>query len=94
MKQFIIPIEMKEFKNLLREAVREEIQEVLDAQQYEPFIKTEEACQLLGVTKVTLLAWRKQGLIPCHKINSRVFYKRSELLAAASQLPNGKGRRK
>ena len=94
MNQFIIPLDIKDFKSLLREAVREEIAQVLEVQQYEPFIKTEEATDLLKVSKVTLLAWRKQGLIPFHKINSRVYYKKSELLAAVPDLPNRKGRRK
>lgn len=89
---FSIPI--PELKELLREAVRTELSEILDQQRYEPLIRTEEAMKLLGVSRVTLLNWRKRGLIPSHKLNSRVYYKKSELLAAVSNLPNRKGRRK
>ncbi|MFK7922262.1 MAG: helix-turn-helix domain-containing protein [Bacteroidia bacterium] len=87
-----IPIE--ELEQLFREAVRSEISEVLDHQKFEPLIKTEDACLLLGVSKVTLLDWRKRGLIPFHKLNTRVYYKKSELLQAAQNLPNRKGRRR
>lgn len=89
---FSIPIE--ELRNLIKQAIKEEVTGLVDQQQYEPLIKTEEACKLLGVTKVTLLDWRKKGLVPFLKLNSRVYYKRSELLAALENAPNRKGRRR
>ncbi|MEM7373897.1 MAG: helix-turn-helix domain-containing protein [Bacteroidota bacterium] len=94
MKTIIIPLEITEFRSLLKEAIREEIKQILDLQQYEPLIKTQEAMKLLGVSKVTLLNWRNSGLIPSYKVNSRVYFKKSELLAAVGKLPNRKGRRK
>lgn len=89
---FSIPIE--ELRNLIKQAIKEEVTGLVDQQQFEPLIKTEEACELLGVTKVTLLDWRKKGLVPFLKLNSRVYYKRSELLAALENAPNRKGRRR
>ncbi|MEM6347495.1 MAG: helix-turn-helix domain-containing protein [Bacteroidota bacterium] len=93
-EQIFSSIPIDQLESLFREAIRAEISQLLDQQKFEPLIKTEEACEILGVSKVTLLQWRKQGLIPCHKLNTRVYFKKSELLAATQNLPNRKGRRK
>ncbi|MEO1215569.1 MAG: helix-turn-helix domain-containing protein [Bacteroidota bacterium] len=78
----------------IRSALNEEISEIIDHQKYEPLVKADEACKILGISKVTLLSWRKKGLVPFHKLNSRIYYKKSELLAALEQAPNRKGRRR
>lgn len=92
--QIFSSIPLGDFKQLIKEAVKEELSEIVDQQKYEPLIKATDACEILGISKVTLLDWRKKGLIPFHKLNSRIYYKKSELLAALEQAPNRKGRRR
>lgn len=92
-QEFFIPLSMKEFRELLRSTIREELSDLVEDQQHEPLIKSVEAAKILGVSKVTLLDWRRKGLIPFHQLNSRIYYKKSELMEALSKAPKGKGRR-
>ena len=48
----------------------------------EPFIKIDEVCKIFNVSKVTVFTWIKKGIIPCHRMNSRLYFKRSEVLEA------------
>ncbi len=41
-----------------------------------------ECAQMLDVSVVTLINYRKKNLIPFYKIGSRVFYSRKEVLSA------------
>ncbi len=45
-------------------------------------IKTPEACALLQVSKVTLYKWMDQGRIKGYKMGTRLYFKKSELLAS------------
>ena len=94
MQQVLIPIDLAEFQKMLQDTVREEIDKVLEGKKYEKIIRTEEACKLLGVSEVTLLSWRKKGLIPFFSVGNRVLYDKDELMDSIRKLPNGKGRRK
>ncbi len=39
-------------------------------------------CDLFGKTKVTIHAWKRNGLIPYHRISGRIFFKKEEVMAA------------
>lgn len=45
-----------------------------------------EAAEFLGKSRVTLISWRKKGLIQAYRINGRVYYKPSELSGALQKL--------
>lgn len=76
-----IPEIPTEFKNLIKDSVRSELQNFTPpAHKEEQLIKTKEACKLLHVSSVTLNQWRKEGRIPFHRIASRIYFKHSELL--------------
>ena len=49
-------------------------------------ISQAEAAEFLGKTRVTLINWRKKGLITGYRIGGRVFYKPSELLSALQKV--------
>lgn len=94
MSDVFISIRIEELQSFISQAVQEGLSKIVDQQRYEPLIKADEAAEVLKVSKPTLAAWRDKGYIPCHRINSRVYYKRSELMQALEQLPTRKGRRK
>lgn len=93
-EQIFTSIPLQQLKELLGEVVKAELSAIVDKQKYEGLINTEEACEVLKVTKVTLLNWREKGWIPFYKMGSRIYFKKSELLAALENVPNRKGRRK
>lgn len=59
-------------------------------------LKIEDVCNLLKVSKVTIHKWKKEGKIPYHRISSRIFFKRSEVLSSlkSDDLSKWKGRNK
>ena len=50
------------------------------------------AAELLGVTCQTIHVWKREQRLPFHKVGGRVYFKRSEVLAALSTptAPNGR----
>ena len=51
-------------------------------QETEQPISQPEAIKFLGKSRQTLIKWRKKGVIKAHSLGGRVYYLRSELLAA------------
>lgn len=77
----LFPIPLEELKKELMDGLREEL--ALAAGRLvakEDFIKSDEVCKILNISKVTLTEWRRRGLIKYHKIGSRVFFNRAEIL--------------
>lgn len=80
----LIPISISDFEILIKNCVRSELQNQTPAPppQDDELITTEQARELLKVSKVTLHKWRKDGRILFYRIGTRVRFKRSELLSA------------
>ncbi|RDV16540.1 DNA-binding protein [Pontibacter diazotrophicus] len=60
----------------------------------EELMRTPEVCKLFNITRKTLDVWRNEGRIPFHRVNSRVYFFRSEVLAAMEEpkrLPGSRG---
>lgn len=51
----------------------------------QPLSQTE-ACEFLGRSRVTLINWRKKGVIQAYRLSGRIYYKPSELLSALQKL--------
>jgi hypothetical protein len=45
-------------------------------------ISQPEAIQFLGRSRQTLISWRKKGVITAYRLGGRIYYLKSELLAA------------
>lgn len=46
------------------------------------YIDTKEAMKILGVSKPTIAKWRLDGKLTFYRVNSRIRFKRSELMDA------------
>jgi hypothetical protein len=57
-------------------------------QETERPIPQAEAIEFLGKSRQTLTTWRKKGIISGHKLGGRVYYLKSELLAALTNQKN------
>ncbi len=76
-------ITVEDFKKILNESIKAEIQTFLDNQQNiidEKLITREEAARFLGVSLVTLWDWVRKDIIPSYKIGNKVRFKKSEIL--------------
>jgi hypothetical protein len=80
MEQIIYTMPLSEFTSLIRQCVREElVGHYPRTTNEDELLKIEDAVKLFRVSKVTLHKWRKKGLLPYHRISSRIYFKKSEL---------------
>lgn len=77
------PISIGELKSVISETVTNEVNRILSlnnkSDQPEYFTRKETA-KLLGVSLVTLNEWQRTGLVPAYRINTRVRYKKEDVL--------------
>ncbi len=95
MKNIILsPIPIEELREIITECLREELQKSANNSNSDPneLIKIEDAAKLFQVSKVTLYKWRARGILPFHRISSRIFFKKSELISALKKSPKYKSK--
>lgn len=80
-KQILISIPVEDFQKMIEATIEAKIASIVERNTFEKLLTTEEVTQRLGVTRVTLYAWRKKGLIKSYKIENRVFFKWSEIVS-------------
>jgi len=81
-KEIFINIEIEDFMDLVRNCVREEIQEIVKNNENTELMKASEVCEYLKISKVTFLKWVKQGKIVGYHLGTRLFFKKSEIINA------------
>jgi hypothetical protein len=47
----------------------------------EELMSVEETLKFLKCSKQALWNWRKNGILPCHRLGNRVYYKKSDIYA-------------
>lgn len=83
----LFPIEPDEFWKKIQQLIRAELAKKNEKQvEYttpgfvqKPLYKAFEVCEMLNVSRQTLHAWAKEGLLRPYKIKSRVFYLWSDI---------------
>ncbi len=87
-KRLIVTLDIEELKQIIESCIKD-AQNALNEDKVEEdtLLKRLEVAKLFGVSLVTLNQWRKEGLIRRHKIKSRVFFKKSEIMLALNAYP-------
>ena len=89
--QAMIPVgvDYAQFLNDVRAVVRHELQQnpIIAAESTpltlsEELLSVREAASMLGVTVQTVHEWKRRGLLKYHKLGSRSYLKRADVLAA------------
>lgn len=83
MNNEIVVTSKQELKLLIKESVREELETHSGKPQEpqdDPLMTIEEVAKFFGVTKVTIHDWKKKKILPFYRINSRIRFKKSEVL--------------
>ncbi len=80
------PISLESLIARIREVVKDEL--IAAQPKDEQLISVDEARKLFSpvISRPTLHAWTKKGLIPSHILGGRVFYKKSEVLGSAKEV--------
>lgn len=80
--QLIITLKVEDLRSLISESVSNVISKIPIIPEEEILLRKKEVAKLLSVSLVTITDWMKTGKLPYHRINSRVFFKKSEIMEA------------
>ena len=78
--QLIVTLTVGELKAIILESVELALGKISRPVQDETLLKRKDVAKLFHISLVTLHEWMKTGRIPFHRINSRVFFKQSEVM--------------
>ncbi len=82
-KRLIVTLDIEELKRIIEDCIKDaNTAQEQDKIEEDTLLKRTEVAKLFGVSLVTLNQWRKEGIIKRHKIKSRVFFKKSEVMQA------------
>jgi hypothetical protein len=88
------PVPMSQLIEIIENAVKLAVANYDNNKPQQPdkdeLLTQKQASKLLNVSIVTLIEWKKSGRIPYHKINSRVYYRKNEVLESMASFNNGK----
>lgn len=81
MKTIVITVE--EFQKILDDRLELALSRLNQEEGHkeETLVTRKDIARLFGISLVTVNAWMKKGLLPFHRINRRVYFKKSEVLA-------------
>lgn len=74
---------IKEFKRIV-----ENLDNKLTAKYTDVLLTREETAKMLSISLVTLWKYTKSGVLPAHRIGSKIRYKKEEVLQALQQANN------
>ena len=87
----------EELKKLIRDSVTEALQLHLvnnttpdNKQVKDDLIKLSDVAKMLNVSKVTIHAWKRNGLIPFYRISNKIYFKKDEVVSALIKAKNSK----
>jgi len=81
-ERLIVTLKVDELKTILDESITNALTKVPQKPEEETLLKRIEVAKLFGISLVTLNQWMRDGRIPHHRINTRIFFKRSEVIQA------------
>jgi predicted DNA-binding transcriptional regulator AlpA len=82
MENQIVLINVNELKSIINESVSNAFSKIPQAKEDDVLLKRKDVASLFSVSLVTIADWMKTNKIPYYRINSRIFFKRKEVLEA------------
>lgn len=81
----LVVISCDELKSIISQTVTDALHKLPKQEQpashdENDLLTIDEASKLLKKSTITLHNWKKQGIIPYHRISNRIYFKKSELL--------------
>lgn len=71
---------VKTIKDGIQEALSHKLANSSTKENEDDLLTIEEVQKIFRVSKVTIHKWKKQGLIPFHKMNRKLYFKKSEII--------------
>ena len=76
-----------ELKALIKDSILEALEKQPTSsqpQQSEPeeLLRVNQLAEFLNVSKVTIHNWKREGIIPFHRLSNKVYFKKSEVISS------------
>lgn len=84
-QKILIMMSTEDLRTLILECLEQTLKNPVETKLDETLIKRNDVAKLFGISLVTLNSWMRDGRIIYHRINSRVFFKYHEVMAALQQ---------
>jgi excisionase family DNA binding protein len=84
--KLFLTLTINDFISILDERIALANSKNLPKTDEEILLKRADVARLFGISLVTLNQWMKDGRIRYHRINSRVFFKRAEVMEALNSV--------
>ncbi len=82
----LFSLDVQELKELIRAGVSEVLSKQTNTSEIkessEDLLNIQDIQKIFKVSKVTVHKWKKKGLLPFHKMNRKVYFKKSEVIDA------------
>jgi excisionase family DNA binding protein len=89
---FLSSIPLSELRSIISEfittAFTNNVNNALLPKEEDPFLKIDEVCKMLSVSRVTIHNWKRQGILPFHRISNKIYFKKSEVMASLKKANN------
>ncbi len=76
---------IEELESLIKNCLKGQLEAFIDdlkKPQEDTLMSVSETKAMLGVSEVSLYKWRKNGVLPYHRLNTRIYFRKSEIMEA------------
>ena len=89
--QFVVSLKVDELKEIINNCVSDAISHIPVPKVEDcTLFRRKDVAALFKVSLVTITQWMKSGKLPYHRINSRIFFKKEEVMQAMETSPKYK----
>lgn len=78
--QLLVQLNVYDLRNIISESIENAIAKKPNQKEEEVILRRKDVAKLFSVSLVTIADWMKTGKLPYHRINSRIFFKKSEVM--------------
>ena len=79
--QLLVTLNVADLKGIINESVSDAISKIpQQPKEDDTLLRRKDVAKLFSVSLVTISEWMKSGKLPYHRINSRIFFKRKEVM--------------
>jgi len=79
-QQLLVHLNVNDFKHIINESIENAISKTPKQKEEETILRRKDVAKMFSVSLVTIADWMKTGKLPYHRINSRIFFKKSEVM--------------
>jgi predicted DNA-binding transcriptional regulator AlpA len=77
--RLIVTLRVSELKQIISDCVIKSLPPAPNPKEEDVVLNRRDVANLFGISLVTVHSWMKSGILPFYRINSKIFFKKSEV---------------